>query len=131
VGDEVTVGLVGNEPDVAIIGTMCVRPKLGNGRFVYSVEAKRDWDARVTYETPAQLAPIATARLHAAALAAYKALGCRDVARIDFRVRDDTPYFLEANPLPGLAPDWSDLVILANGMGLSHGDLVRKSSQHL
>ena len=37
------------------------------------------------------------------------------MARIDFRVRGGVPYFLEANPLPGLAPDWSDLVILAEG----------------
>ena len=53
---------------------------------------------------------------------AYRALGCRDVARIDFRVRDGIPYFIEANPLPGLAPDWSDLVILARGMGVAYAD---------
>ena len=126
VGEEVTVGLVGNEPEVEIVGTMCIRPKLGNGRFVYSIEAKRDWDARVTYEIPAQFSAVAIERLHVAALAAYKTLECRDLARIDFRIRDDAPYFLEANPLPGLAPDWSDYVILAKGMGISHPELIQK-----
>jgi D-alanine-D-alanine ligase len=126
VGDELTVGLVGNGPDTEILGTMCVRPKKPNGHFVYSLEVKRDWDERVRYESPARLSPIENERLRASALRAYHALGCRDVARIDFRMRDETPYFLEANPLPGLAPDWSDLVILAKGMGISHADLVRR-----
>jgi len=34
-------------------------------------------------------------------------------ARIDFRVRDGVPYFLEVNPLPGLNPEDSDLVIMS------------------
>jgi D-alanine-D-alanine ligase len=126
VGEELTVGVVGNGSEAEILGTMCVRPKKPNGHFVYSLEVKRDWDVRVAYETPAQLSNLANLRLCASALSAYHALGCRDVARIDFRMRDETPYFLEANPLPGLAPDWSDLVILAQGMGLTHADLVRR-----
>ena len=35
------------------------------------------------------------------------------------------PYFIEANPLPGLAPVTSDLVILAEGYGFDHAALVR------
>ncbi len=57
---------------------------------------------------------------------AAPALGCRDLARIDFRVRDGVPYFIEANPLPGLAPGTSDLVILAEGHGIGYGDLIRR-----
>ena len=53
-------------------------------------------------------------------------LGCRDVARIDFRVRDGVPFFIEANPLPGLCAGWSDLVILARGAGIRYEDLIRK-----
>jgi D-alanine-D-alanine ligase len=59
-------------------------------------------------------------------LEVFQALGCRDVARVDFRVRDGVPYFLEINPLPGLNPDSSDLVILAGLMGSSHAELVRE-----
>jgi len=37
---------------------------------------------------------------------------------IDFRLRDGVPYFLEVNPLPGLNPESSDLVIMARLAGL-------------
>jgi D-alanine-D-alanine ligase len=46
------------------------------------------------------------------------------VARVDFRLRDGVPYFLEVNPLPGLNPDHSDLVILARGRGWGYAQLL-------
>jgi D-alanine-D-alanine ligase len=59
-----------------------------------------------------------------AALRAYQALGCRDVARVDFRLRDGIPYFLEVNPLPGLNPESGDLVILAGLSGWTYERLI-------
>jgi D-alanine-D-alanine ligase len=123
-GDEVTVGIVGNGAAAQVIGTMRIVPKAGNGRFVYSLDMKREWSDHITYEMPARLAGEVEARLVAAALASYAALGCRDLARIDFRIRGSEPYFIEANPLPGLAPDWSDLVILARGAGVEYAELI-------
>jgi D-alanine-D-alanine ligase len=35
-------------------------------------------------------------------LAAHHALGCRGYSRADFMVRDDIPYLLEVNTLPGM-----------------------------
>jgi D-alanine-D-alanine ligase len=46
------------------------------------------------------------------------------VARIDFRLRDGIPCFLEVNPLPGLNPQTSDLVILARLRGWSYEQLI-------
>jgi D-alanine-D-alanine ligase len=126
VGDEVTVGLIGNGPAVEVLGAMRVRPKQPTENFVYSLEVKRDWARRVDYEAPARLSPSALESLTKAAVDAYQALGCRDVARIDFRVRSGVPTFLEANPLPGLSPESSDLVILARGHGISYEDLIRR-----
>jgi D-alanine-D-alanine ligase len=51
-------------------------------------------------------------------------LGCRDVARVDFRLRDGVPYFLEVNPLPGLNPKSSDLVIMARLAGWTYAQLI-------
>jgi D-alanine-D-alanine ligase len=123
-GDEVTVGLIGTGARAEVIGALRILPKVPNGRFVYSVEIKRDWDERIVYEIPARLPAATEARLFEGARRAYQTLGCRDVARIDFRVRDGVPYFLEANPLPGLAPDWSDLVFIAGGQGMNHDTLI-------
>lgn len=122
-GEEVTVGIVGNDPPT-ILGMMCVLPKQQTDRFVYSLEVKRDWENRVSYECPPQL-PFATLlAIEEAALDAYETLRCRDVARIDFRIRDGIPYFLEANPLPGLNPDTGDIVFIAKYMGVSYRELI-------
>jgi D-alanine-D-alanine ligase len=122
-GDELTVGIVGNSPP-KVIGVMRVLPKQKEERFIYSLEVKRDFRQRVHYECPAKLPPGRLKSVESAALVVYKALGCRDVSRIDFRLRDGTPYFLEVNPLPGLNPESSDLVILARLAGWSYEQLI-------
>lgn len=122
-GDELTVGVVGNDPP-RIVGVMRVAPRTHEERFVYSLEVKRDWQRLVSYECPAKLPPEALAAVERATLTAYRALGCRDVARVDFRLRDGVPYFLEVNPLPGLNPESSDLVILAGKAGMSYERLI-------
>jgi D-alanine-D-alanine ligase len=65
------------------------------------------------------------AKITEASLRIFQALGCRDFARLDFRVNPQgIPYFLEINPLPGLG-DYSDLVIMALKQGWSYEVLVR------
>jgi D-alanine-D-alanine ligase len=123
-GDELTVGLIGNGRERRVIGSMRIRPRSPGPYFVYSVEVKRDWQRCVEYEAPASLEPEVRDALHWAADFAFERLACRDLARIDFRVRNGIPYFIEANPLPGLAPVTSDLVILAKGHGIEYQDLI-------
>jgi D-alanine-D-alanine ligase len=122
-GDELTVGVLGNGPP-QILGIMRVAPTTPTDRFIYSLEVKRDFRRLVRYECPAQLPRGTEEIVRQAALTAYRVLGCRDVARIDFRLRDGEPYFLEANPLPGLNPESSDLVIMANLLGRTHAQLI-------
>jgi len=124
-GDELTVGVVGNDPP-EVLGILRVLPRDARGPFVYDLEVKRDWERRVTYEAPAALPPAVEAAVRRAALAAFDVLGCRDLARIDFRLKGGVPYFLEANPLPGLSPISGDLVILARGLGIAHEELVAR-----
>jgi len=125
-GEELTVGLVGNGAELQSIGILRVVPLRPVEHFVYSLEVKRDWENQVRYECPPSLPAPLLARTEEAALAAFQALGCRDVARADFRVRDGVPFFLEINPLPGLNPDYSDLVILARHMGISYDSLIHR-----
>lgn len=122
-GEELTVGMVGHAPPT-ILGIMRVLPIQNQGPFIYSLEVKRDWERRVRYECPAQLTQADQAAVNDSALRCWHALGCQDVARFDFRLRQGIPYFLECNPLPGLNPRTGDLVLLAGGMGVDHAALV-------
>ncbi len=111
-GVEVTVGMVGNDPP-QVLGIMSVEPNEKAEHFIYSLEIKREYRRLVTYRCPAPLPAEVLKAVATSARTVFHELGCRDVARIDFRVRDGIPYFLEVNPLPGLNPDDSDLVIMA------------------
>jgi D-alanine-D-alanine ligase len=123
-GAEITVGVVGNAPP-KLLGIMRVLPKKADANFVYSLEVKRDWERLVDYECPARLDPGVLTRIADAALKVFTVLGCRDLARVDFRVsREGTPYFLEINPLPGLNPKSGDIVIMAKKMGWTYQSLI-------
>ncbi len=124
-GDELTVGMIGNDP-AEILGVMRIAPNHPCEKFIYGLEVKRDFLRQVRYECPAQLPAATLERVQQAARAAFQVLGCRDVARFDFRLRDDIPYFLEANPLAGLNPQTSDLVILARLRGWSYEQLIER-----
>jgi D-alanine-D-alanine ligase len=124
-GEEVTVGMVGNSPPL-IVGIMRVVPKKKFKTFVYSLEVKRDWRNLVEYECPAKLNKSTMKRIAEASFNAYRALGCRDFSRVDFRVaKDGTPYFLEVNPLPGLNPNSGDLPIMSYKMGWTYNGLIK------
>lgn len=113
--------LPGEEYTVAILGTgdaaRCL-PVVGL-RFealpadavpVYGYEAKWVWDQPERpldiFTCPAPLAPDALAAVEQTALAAYRALGCRDWGRVDVRCdARGIPNVVEVNPLPGIIPD--------------------------
>jgi len=128
-GDELTVGILGNE-NPQILGILRVLPLNPNERFVYSLEVKRDYANRVRYECPAKLDVGIAQYVRECALAAFRLLGCRDVARLDYRLRDGVPYFLEVNPLPGLNPETSDLCILSRAVGWSYARLIETILTH-
>jgi D-alanine-D-alanine ligase len=123
-GEEITVGIVGNAPP-ELIGIMRILPRKREGRFIYSLEVKRDYLNLVDYESPPKLADEIKERIVLASLKVFRCLSCRDFARLDFRVSPEgVPYFLEINPLPGLG-SYSDLVILARKMGWTHQGLIQ------
>lgn len=123
-GEELTVGVVGNRPP-EVIGIMRILPKRpGEGPFIYGIEVKRHWEEHLEYESPAKISAGDAETVRRTTLAAWRAFGCRDVARFDFRLRDGVPYFLEVNPLPGLSPFSGDIVFLARGVGISHEELI-------
>jgi D-alanine-D-alanine ligase len=123
-GDEVTVGIIGNSPP-NVLGIMRILPKQRDSYFIYNLDVKRNYLDLVEYECPAGLKEKVLQRIQISSLRVFQALGCRDFARLDFRITTaGVPYFLEINPLPGLGAH-SDLVIMAKKMGWSHRQLIR------
>jgi D-alanine-D-alanine ligase len=116
-GDELTVGMYGNDPP-CVLAVMRVIPLTPDAGFIYSLEVKRNYKDRVRYECPALLSAKHQEAVERAALAAWHALGCRDIARVDFRLRDGVPYFLEVNPID------SDLVFMAKFVGWTYTQLI-------
>jgi D-alanine-D-alanine ligase len=130
-GPEFTVGILGNDPP-SVLGVMEIEI-LGTppDQAVYSLEVKREWKEKVRYHCPPRIDPTVVEKIEAVALAAYRALECRDVSRVDLRLgRDGVPYFLEVNPLPGLSPLYGDLPIMARRMGWDYDRLVKAIYHH-
>lgn len=145
-GREITVGLVGN-----LIGPVARRlpvdegaPRIQAGvRFfppmevdlkpfedldvVYSNRLKVDLADQLNYICPAPIEEELVDELNWYTAAVFRVTGALDVSRVDFRLdmHDNwKPYILEINPLPGLSPKISDLVIEAEADGIDHASLV-------
>jgi D-alanine-D-alanine ligase len=124
-GREFTVGLLGERRPRVLPPMEIVFVDPNEKHPVYSFQHKLDWNDRIKYEVPAKLDPAQLERLKAAARAAFMSLGCRDVARMDFRMDERGRFFfLECNPLPGLTPGWSDLVLITQAAGMDYRTLI-------
>lgn len=145
-GREVTVGMVGN-----LVGPVARRlPYDENLRrvqaglrffppmevdltpfletdIVYDNRLKVALADQLTYLCPAPLDEEIVDELNWLAAAVFRVTGALDVARVDFRLNAHEnwkPYILEINPLPGLSPGISDIVIEAAAEGVEYAELV-------
>ena len=116
-GGELTVLLIGNDPPTAyppIQRPIDTRTHLAS----HVVRHAASWDAPLT------LTEALEAQARRAALAMFEAVGCRDMARVDFRVdTEGRVWFLEINPLPSLDPEGT-FGLLAESMGLTYAQLI-------
>ena len=119
---EFTIGIVGNGDEARVLGVCEILLKTHAEANVYSLHNKELCEDLVTY-VPASDGEAYLAGVRA--LQAYRALQCRDAARIDFRSDGKgDPHFLEANPIAGLNPSHSDLPILAIQNGIAFTGLI-------
>lgn len=124
-GREFTIGLIGEKiPRVLpVMEVLFTDSTVTNP--IYGFEQKMADASGVSFQCPAELDASLKKTLAAQAKTAFRALGCRDVARIDFRMdQSGHAHFIECNPLPGLAPNFSDLAVIATHAGISYTELV-------
>jgi D-alanine-D-alanine ligase len=122
-GREFTAGVIGTGKDSRCVGAMEVLLKKCPGEeLIYSYHNKRDYEKVIDYHIPEEDVLSGCSEL---ALAAWKALGCRDAGRIDIRMDEKGALnFIEVNPLAGLNPVHSDLPIIARLNGISYQTII-------
>jgi D-alanine-D-alanine ligase len=117
---------VGREIDVAVLrradGSLLVPPALeivGDGLFDYETKYGGHADLRV----PAALTETEVKALEDAAMAAYRALGCSGVARVDFFLGEHGPVLNEVNTVPGMT-EHSQVPRMFAAAGMAYADLL-------
>ena len=116
-GREITAAILGGEalPLVEII------PE--GGFYDYKRKYQK---GKSRYVAPAELDAKTSERIRREAALAYRALACRDYARIDFRLSGEgEPYCLEVNTLPGMT-ELSLVPMAAKAAGIGFEELVER-----
>ncbi len=121
-GREFTVGILGSQSSAQILQVMEVLLNEKAEEDVYSYLNKEHFQERVVYRLVDDSEAIEAGGV---ALAAWRALGCRDAGRVDLRSdRRRRPQFLEVNPLAGINPERSDLPIMCRLAGMEYVELI-------
>lgn len=125
-GREINVSILGGK--VLSIGEVLFDGLPDHLPRIVTYEAK--WNSSSVYfeysipKCPADLNETVACDVRVAALASYRAMKCRDYARIDIRLSaDNEPYVIDVNPNPDLSTD-SGFVREAAGAGLSFDELL-------
>jgi D-alanine-D-alanine ligase len=126
-GREFTVGILGNGETLRVFPPMEIIYKDRNNPFqIYSFDVKKNYKEHLRYKCPPELDLDTQTEIIKTARRIYEVLSCRDCARIDFRLSPaGALYFIEINPLPGLAPGYSDFPMLAEFCGMDYHSLVQ------
>lgn len=135
-GEEFTVAIMGNGADAECFPIIRYRFETlpGDALPIMGYEAKWLWDRPEepldVLECPARVPSALLRAVEQAALAAYRALGCRDWARVDVRLdAAGAPNVVEVNPLPGIIPNPADNSCFpraAAERGLSYDELIQR-----
>ena len=121
-GREFTVVVLGTGAKARVMGVMEILLGGSAEPAIYSYSNKRNYLTSVSYRLIADEIAQTAAEM---ALRIWQDLGCRDAGRLDVRCDSDGELnFLEINPLAGLHPVDSDLVILGRLLGISHSTLI-------
>lgn len=124
-------GVTGREVELAVLGGRSGQPRVSSvageivftGREFYDYEAKYLGAAGIELSCPAVLTDAELAMLREAAARAFDAVGCDDLARVDFFLTEDGAVVNEINTMPGFTPI-SMFPTLWQQSGMSYSELV-------
>jgi len=123
-GREFTVGIIGNQ-DARLFPLQETIYTDGPGEWPISAFEAALEDHEDHAECPAQIDEALLRRIERVALAAYRLLGIKDLARIDIRLDEaGLPHVLDVNALPGLEPGYSAYPMMAKAAGWSYEVLI-------
>lgn len=123
-GTEVNCGVLGNDPPEALPVLEIDFGDSAGALAILSFEAKRDRVA--THLCPARISAALTERIQDLAVAAFRAAGCHDAARIDVRIDcEGNPFILEINSMVAIHRDGS-YFHAAKTLGMSYAQLIQR-----
>ena len=125
-GREFTVGIIGNGKDKIILPIMEIdfdEVPEKYGKF-NTFEVKTKCEEETKFICPAAVDNKLEKLIIENVSKAFDALGCRDLSRVDIRVKDGQPYVIEINSLPGLEAHYSDLPKTAEEAGITYEQLI-------
>jgi len=129
-GRELNVAILGdNEPAALPISEIDFTEMPDHLHNIVSYQAKWDPNHEAYHKTipicPAKLPKRIEKKTKEIALKAFKAMGCRDYARVDMRLSKDHLYVLEVNPNPDLTQG-AGFMRSAETSGLSYVETLKK-----
>ena len=126
-GREFTVGLLGDVRPRVLPPMEIVFLDQSQETPVYDYMIKQDFEKHIRYDCPAKITNEEQKKIERTAREVFSALGCRDVARVDLKMAPTGEvYVIEVNPLPGLTPNYSDLVFISRSANMDYGTLIRE-----
>ena len=130
-GQEFTVAVIGNDPpEVLPPVQISLQGKADLGDEFYTHTRAELGNGEIEYICPSKAPKNLLKKIEALALNSYRAIGCRDLGRIDIRVdRKGVPYFLECNPLPHLG-GVDVFPLVARASGRTHNSIIVDILEH-
>ena len=127
-GRELNAAIIGNGDSLDVLPiSEIVFKSCADLPNIVSYEAKWIEDSEMFQKTvgtcPSNLPEDIEREIRRLAIDAYHLTGCRDYARVDFRLKDGVPYILEVNPNPSIKID-SGFARSASAAGISYNELI-------
>jgi D-alanine-D-alanine ligase len=129
-GRDISISVLGNGDEVeAFPPSECAYPAGESIRFL--TFATKWLEESCGYQTafmrcPSELGLAVESEMKRVAVRAYRIMGCRDYARVDFRLLDDVPYVLEVNPNPCINPHGSGFINATGAKGYDYIETVNR-----